>query len=257
MHRILVWGLVLLVPLPAARAQGDGKESPAAIFKNLKEQYQTRQQEVLKRYTSAKSEKSKARALDDYFDLTDEYADQFLKLAKDHPKDTAAEGALAWVCQSEGKGPKHEQAVGQALALLVEHDPPPKALTQILQMLEYSASPAVVEPLRKLYLKSPQADLRDKAGVALAQALRQQYEKAWQDKKGNAAKVYQEAETILTALTKEPAKNSRAADLLFELQKLSVGKPAPDIEAEDIDGKTFKLSDYRGKVVVLDFWGDW
>ncbi len=38
---------------------------------------------------------------------------------------------------------------------------------------------------------------------------------------------------------------------------LSIGKVAPEIEAEDIDGVKFKLSDYRGKVVVLDFWGDW
>ncbi|HTU19360.1 MAG TPA: hypothetical protein VMG10_14965 [Gemmataceae bacterium] len=36
-----------------------------------------------------------------------------------------------------------------------------------------------------------------------------------------------------------------------------VGKPAPEIEGEDIDGKLFKLSDYRGKVVLLDFWGNW
>lgn len=35
------------------------------------------------------------------------------------------------------------------------------------------------------------------------------------------------------------------------------GKPAPEIEGEDVDGKSFRLSDYRGKVVVLDFWGDW
>jgi predicted Zn finger-like uncharacterized protein len=39
--------------------------------------------------------------------------------------------------------------------------------------------------------------------------------------------------------------------------KLSVGKVVPDIEGEDIDGQKFKLSDYRGKVVVLDFWGHW
>jgi cytochrome oxidase Cu insertion factor (SCO1/SenC/PrrC family) len=38
---------------------------------------------------------------------------------------------------------------------------------------------------------------------------------------------------------------------------LNVGKVAPEIEAEDIDGVKFKLSDYRGKVIVLDFWGDW
>lgn len=33
--------------------------------------------------------------------------------------------------------------------------------------------------------------------------------------------------------------------------------PAPEITGVDVDGKEFKLSDYRGKVVVLDFWGFW
>jgi cytochrome oxidase Cu insertion factor (SCO1/SenC/PrrC family) len=35
---------------------------------------------------------------------------------------------------------------------------------------------------------------------------------------------------------------------------LAAGTAAPDIEGEDSDGKKFKLSDYRGKVVLLDFW---
>jgi peroxiredoxin len=41
------------------------------------------------------------------------------------------------------------------------------------------------------------------------------------------------------------------------LRYLAIGKVAPDIEGEDIDGRRFKLSDYRGKVVLLDFWGNW
>jgi len=36
-----------------------------------------------------------------------------------------------------------------------------------------------------------------------------------------------------------------------------IGQVAPEIVAEDLDGQTFKLSDYRGKVVLLDFWGNW
>ena len=30
-----------------------------------------------------------------------------------------------------------------------------------------------------------------------------------------------------------------------------------EIMAPDVDGKEFKLSDYRGKVVLIDFWGHW
>jgi len=37
----------------------------------------------------------------------------------------------------------------------------------------------------------------------------------------------------------------------------SVGALAPEIAASDLDGVPFKLSDYRGKVVLLDFWGNW
>ncbi len=36
-----------------------------------------------------------------------------------------------------------------------------------------------------------------------------------------------------------------------------VGNLAPDFEAKDVEGQSFKLSDYRGKVVLLDFWGFW
>ncbi|NNC87537.1 MAG: redoxin domain-containing protein [Akkermansiaceae bacterium] len=49
----------------------------------------------------------------------------------------------------------------------------------------------------------------------------------------------------------------RAEGMLFVEENLSIGMVAPDIEGEDTEGVKFKLSDYRGKVVVLDFWGDW
>ncbi|MFK7819290.1 MAG: peroxiredoxin family protein [Planctomycetaceae bacterium] len=49
----------------------------------------------------------------------------------------------------------------------------------------------------------------------------------------------------------------RAEKALFVMKYLRIGAVAPDIKAEDIDGVEFKLSDYRGKVVLLDFWGNW
>jgi len=44
---------------------------------------------------------------------------------------------------------------------------------------------------------------------------------------------------------------------LFEIRHLAVGKQAPDIEGVDQDGRQFKLSDYRGKVVLLYFWSEY
>lgn len=42
-----------------------------------------------------------------------------------------------------------------------------------------------------------------------------------------------------------------------DMPHLAVGRVAPEIDGEDVDGKPLKLSDYRGKVVLLDFWGHW
>ncbi len=36
-----------------------------------------------------------------------------------------------------------------------------------------------------------------------------------------------------------------------------VGKPAPDIELDLLDGKKFRLSEHKGQIVVLDFWASW
>jgi thiol-disulfide isomerase/thioredoxin len=44
---------------------------------------------------------------------------------------------------------------------------------------------------------------------------------------------------------------------LYDLEHLSVGMTAPEIEGTDLEGRQIKLSDYRGKVVVLSFWASW
>jgi AhpC/TSA family len=49
----------------------------------------------------------------------------------------------------------------------------------------------------------------------------------------------------------------RAKGAIFEAENLQVGMVAPEITGPDQEGNTFKLSEYRGKVVVLDFWGFW
>lgn len=49
----------------------------------------------------------------------------------------------------------------------------------------------------------------------------------------------------------------QAREDLFLLRDRAVGMPAIDFEGKTVDGETFKLSDYRGKVVLLDFWGFW
>jgi len=54
------------------------------------------------------------------------------------------------------------------------------------------------------------------------------------------------AETVLEALGQKKA----SADT-------EIGKMAADFEKKDINGNTIRLSDFKGKYVLLDFWGSW
>lgn len=42
-----------------------------------------------------------------------------------------------------------------------------------------------------------------------------------------------------------------------QVQNFEKGQKAPDVQFVDFNGKIYKLSDYRGKAVVLDFWAAW
>ncbi|MDO5104775.1 TlpA disulfide reductase family protein [Capnocytophaga sp.] len=44
---------------------------------------------------------------------------------------------------------------------------------------------------------------------------------------------------------------------ITKLASVQPGKPAPEITMEDTNGNTFKLSDLKGKNVLIDFWASW
>jgi thiol-disulfide isomerase/thioredoxin len=61
----------------------------------------------------------------------------------------------------------------------------------------------------------------------------------------------------LTPYEKPKTYGDLARAMSFELNNIVPGKPAPEIEGADADGKTFRLSDYKGKVVLLTFSANW
>jgi thiol-disulfide isomerase/thioredoxin len=51
-----------------------------------------------------------------------------------------------------------------------------------------------------------------------------------------------------------------SATLLVALFSLVLGqgeKPAPNLELKDVEGRALRLSDYKGRVVLLNFWATW
>ncbi|MBD3750482.1 MAG: AhpC/TSA family protein [Sphingobacteriales bacterium] len=47
------------------------------------------------------------------------------------------------------------------------------------------------------------------------------------------------------------------ANQMEKAERIAIGQMAPDISAQTPDGKTLKLSDFKGKYVLLDFWASW
>jgi peroxiredoxin len=63
-------------------------------------------------------------------------------------------------------------------------------------------------------------------------------------------------EEMSTTQPHPAARPARGAGMAIPLGGPGVGQAAPEITGEDLDGQPLKLSDYRGKVVVLVFWAD-
>ncbi len=70
----------------------------------------------------------------------------------------------------------------------------------------------------------------------------------------------EELEELFNSLVPHVQESSMAAGVREELENMKRVRPgmsAPEIVASDINGESFRLSDLRGKYVILDFWASW
>ncbi|WP_406697979.1 TlpA disulfide reductase family protein [Singulisphaera sp. Ch08] len=61
----------------------------------------------------------------------------------------------------------------------------------------------------------------------------------------------------LSPVPASPPLGKQAEDALFRLRYLEVGCNLPEVVGEDLDGIPLKLSNFRGKVMLISFWAAW
>ncbi|MBS1602375.1 MAG: AhpC/TSA family protein [Bacteroidetes bacterium] len=61
----------------------------------------------------------------------------------------------------------------------------------------------------------------------------------------------------LTARTRATTEGKKMEDNLKSMKITGIGRPAPDFEIPDTAGQPVKLSSFRGRYVLVDFWASW
>jgi thiol-disulfide isomerase/thioredoxin len=194
---------------------------------------------------------------------------KFIEFAQANPGDDAAFNALIFVVQNtSGASPNEEY--NRAIEPFAE-----QSLSMLLDKYEekLASRPQVLEPLgprgekalRGLRAKLKQGDGYWKVTASLANLLKSPTERADSDEAvAKAQPQAKEAEVLYAEIVEKAGDQAGLRRLvaeakanLEELRTLGIGKTMPELEGKDLDDQPVKLSDYRGKVVVLDVWATW
>jgi RNA polymerase sigma factor (sigma-70 family) len=189
-------------------------------------------------------------------ELNTAFAGRFLDLARKYPEEVLAIEAIQMAVFLDVSG-KHDEAAARILETVLDKNPTRwaqgMACLSLGRLLKEQADKA-----RLLAAAKATGDLKwfddhwdkdyvKKLKAADPEKLEKKAEKYYERIVAQYAEI-KDGDTLL---------GDRAKAALFEIRELRVGDVAPDIKGEDIDGQEFKLSYYRGKVVVLVFSGHW
>ena len=239
---------------PASALSGTSTESPAAgDLQALIERYNAERSAIFTRMSAAETAEEKAEIYASADRMS--FIEGFQEISfNEAGTDTAAE-AFVWIVRL-GKE-FHPKEAKEAAGLLLEVHPDSQVLTQLVDELRYPGELGVEysgKLLRKVRKIAKRKDVQANATFALANHLMGGH---WDEAKNAAGMT--EARALLVGLQSnmDATVVHNAERALYEVDNLQIGMIAPDFEASDADGNAFKLSDYRGKVTVIDYWGFW
>ncbi len=264
MRPILFAGMVLLFG-GAGFALADELTGPVARkFAELKKKFEAEEKELKAKLAKAEDADDRKQILFSLKELSAITANDAVELMADNPKDAAAVDAGVFALKLLGQHGITGNDLNKAAAFILEnHINNPKIGGALAQMS--TAGRVGQEFLKTVAEKTTNKEVQ---GVALFYcAIGLDAQASAQEADGNdeaAAKTRTEAIAMLDKAVKlapdakvgdETLTKAAATELIS--MKISVGNPVPDVEGYDLDGKKVKLSSFKGKVVLFDFWATW
>ncbi|MCB9887764.1 MAG: hypothetical protein H6838_19910 [Planctomycetes bacterium] len=279
------FALAMLGLSPGLCAQQPDEGTPAARFAAVKADHEKAMKAFVTAYQAAKSEAEKDALVRDQLPKPEPYVARMIAIAAESPNDPVAVDCLTWALDN---GRDEEQMAAVLQTLQRDHLTSPK-LGDVCMTLRGGGIKNDEAFLRAVLADNPHRPVRAQACYVLGllhtqaatlartvqsggdparvQQLAARYGEEWLAamRTADAAQLQQQGEALLERVAAEFGEVAAprgtlgewATADLFELRHLTVGKPAPEIVGTDLDGVEFKLSDYRGKVIFLDFWGFW
>lgn len=279
--------LVALLLVAWAFAQGPAKDATVQAYESLSREYEAQLADFRKAADAARTPAEKRAAFEKKHPRHSVFAPRFLSIAARGPDSPAAVDALTWVVLHPVEpGLRASSARGQALTTLAKTYARDERVSGLCTRLVLTIDPDSEAFLRAMTARAVSPPALARANASLAHNLRHrarligqlledregraEYERAW-GKPAVAALLRQkpadlekESARLFNQLAKRhgdvphPLHGTMAALARAHLQALespvNVDRAAPEIAGETLDGKTMKLSDHRGKVVLLDFW---
>jgi thiol-disulfide isomerase/thioredoxin len=287
-----VFGICLCIAAAHSQeipAQPRVSESIHAQVEALSKQLEAREKLLSTARAASKDPVQRRSLVDQQLRVCADYARKFIALADLVPGQAAAVEALSNAALAESRGPEVEVAL-ERLRRDCASNPKIGEFCRELGAL----TSAKVEPLlREVLLRNPDHTAKGHACLALAKMLAFRAELPRyraQDPEMAIGLEHHYARSLLDDLDRRDVKAmvveaenlhervlSEFADVkllpgdptdertirpmaetwLAAHRELAIGKLAPEIAGIDTDGRPLKLTDYRGKIVVLVFWASW
>ncbi|MGL4550580.1 MAG: peroxiredoxin family protein, partial [Gemmataceae bacterium] len=231
---------------------GDEKPTRRERFEAIKAEYD-KQYAAFRKADRAVKTNAEREAADKLRPSLGVFGRRFLALAEEQQADEVACDALLWIASNYGR---HEKLkLDSALDHIEKHHLNSPELKDVVDALSYADSERANALAEVIAKKAGDREVRGHACFFIGLGI---YSRTGGRDEESLARVEHWMRRARKDYADVRLGNRKLGDMaeaqLFEMRNLIPGKVVPELEGVGVGGRKVKLSDYRGKVVVLVFW---